>query len=257
MNDELYDSSKLLNHKNKNNGEVTYATLTPQKNSITDSNSASTPRCNGTYKLGKNNRVYNKIYQVILNFRCAFKGLSSVCKIRFLELLCIFIYLIHFQKQPHCNVESYKMDKILSGKGYYQEELHWQSVIMLGKPSRICRRILFENRPKEQKDNPLKNSRNLAEKKSLKKFKTSNKIDFANLDNNYKPYTIPKDDETRIIYQSGDSKSVSYYTYLSMEKKEENKKKRKKKQGFMKRLCPCLFEKKKKKNINRKKQSFT
>ncbi|GAB67064.1 hypothetical protein PCYB_104140 [Plasmodium cynomolgi strain B] len=223
MNDELYDSSKLWNHKSETNGEVTYPTSTAQKNSVTDTNSTSTTRCNGLSKLGKNNRVYYKIYHVIFNLRWAFKGSSCICKSRFLELLFIIIYLIHFQKQPHSNVESYEMDKILSGKGYHQEEVHWQSVIMLEKPSRICRRILFKNRLKKHKDNSLKNSRILAEKRSLKNVKTSNKIDFSNLNNNYEPYTIPKDDETRVIYESGDSKSLSYYTYLSINKNEENK----------------------------------
>ncbi|EUD68135.1 hypothetical protein C922_01153 [Plasmodium inui San Antonio 1] len=63
------------------------------------------------------------------------------------------------------------MDKILSGKWYHHEELHWKSVIMLEKPNQICRRILLENQPKKEKKNSLKNILNLAEKTSLKKFK--------------------------------------------------------------------------------------
>ncbi|SBT74426.1 Plasmodium exported protein, unknown function [Plasmodium ovale] len=113
------------------------------------------------------------------------------------------------------------------------------------------------SREQNEKSNSQKNNINEKKNNSLKRISKNCNIDYEKFvkGDDY-PFTIPASDKTRVIYYSGDSKCVSYYNYINMERKEKNRKKLKKKKGLLKGLCElfcfkcsCIKDKRKPKKV--------
>ncbi|GAW81550.1 Plasmodium exported protein, unknown function [Plasmodium gonderi] len=251
MNDKHHDSSKLWNHKNELNKEVEHITTIRNNNMVATSKSilASKTRGNNTSKLGTTNRLYYKKCPSRQMFHYLF-NVFPLHKIKFLPIILIVIYVFRFQNKLRPNIQKNEIYKIVLGNVHKRREekineLHNQYNVVFKKTSRKYRIIALRDKLAKHKDRTVKRIRNLAEKEGLKRTKSSNQIISLNVENIDKPFTIPESDKTRVLYESGDPQSISYFTYIFTQKKIEKKKKKKKTlHALIKMLCFCIFTKK-------------
>ncbi|SBT36686.1 Plasmodium exported protein, unknown function [Plasmodium ovale wallikeri] len=250
MNYELHDSQDLSKCKNKKetnaqNSQAANSYIPYENNATSLKKTCSSEPNFGTIRLTACPKYpASETSDSILK-------VSRAHKLTFFQLVLLILFFLRLQKKPFCALRTRHTCK-LPEERIKTEELNDQK-----ESEQNLETSEKNSREQNEKSNSQKNNINEKKNNSLKRISKNCNIDYEKFvkGDDY-PFTIPASDKTRVIYYSGDSKCVSYYNYINMERKDKNRKKLKKKKGLLKGLCElfcfkcsCIKDKRKPKKV--------